>query len=211
VVTICPHSVLFTGSSYFFYFICTPCHHKPKLTKKNGISGDVMNKFTFLFLAIFATTAVSLAYGATTTLDLFEGSGSVVGNTSPIFGTKCVVEFNNDGTPLDDRIHKDVTVFKITDKKFLQKLKSKLSEVGQQIQRDSDGNESLTFFKNQDSKIDSWPHLNQYSLTANTLAVLEGDWMLRITFTLEKLVNGEFKIKTFYVIQGRDTVVECKI
>lgn len=159
--------------------------------------------------AIFSL--LSLSAGAAITTDIFEGSGSILGKTSRIFGTQCVVEFSNDNILLDERIHNNVTVFKITDKNFLKKLKSELPEVVSQVKKDNYGNEFLTFFRYQDENIESWPHLNQYSLTAGSLAVLDGNGMLRITFTLEKIANDEFKIKTFYVIQGRSTFLECKI
>lgn len=146
---------------------------------------------------------------ASSPLDLFGGRGVMIGKTSSIFGTQCVVEFNNDDTPLHDKINERVTVFKITNASFLKKLKGKLSEVERQIKKDNNGNESLTFFKRQSDMPGPFNPSIVYNFTAQTLAVFEGNGMLRLVINAEQLDVGKFKVKNFYVIQGRSTVLEC--
>jgi hypothetical protein len=134
----------------------------------------------------------------------------MIGKTSSFLGTKCVVEFNNDDTPLHERINERVTAFRITDATFLKKLKGKLSEVSRQLKNDINGKESLTFFKRQSDMPGPYKQSIVYNFTAQSLAVFEGNGMLRLVINAEQLDVGKFKVKNFYVIQGRSTVLECE-
>lgn len=152
----------------------------------------------------------SITSSAATTIDVFNGSGELSLKTSRIFGTKCFVEYHNEGHEVEEAIGEKVTVFKITDSKFLAKLKKEVPSVKGEIEVDDNGFESLSFFSEQNKAINSWDHLSQFNIMAKTLGSLDGKGMVRLVFNLEKQGNGSFSIENYYVIEGRDTIVECK-
>jgi len=142
---------------------------------------------------------------------VFPGAGQISRFSRPVFGTKCVIDFDSTMDPLqiDQRLVNADTIFRISDRKFLKKLKAHLSSVQSNLRIDEYGNEELIFFSFK-AEVDSWPHLNEFSITAHSINSLDGDGMLRVVFRLSKVSENQFEVKDFYVIQGRGTSFDCR-